>query len=197
MKYSYGVPNNETRKPVFSWDFVEWTRCSAQCGPGTQESVAKCIERQTGLVDDAYCKDVAKPKEQIRPCELAPCIPRYYQYHISKWIILGITGWNCRWFIGDWQDCNKCPSGKRVRIVKCVRPTGEGEGEADVIADSECVGPKPKEKESCTCPTSAPHKESEPVRLNITKRLCNATSFGNETHPPGGTVSIYTYIYLT
>lgn len=78
MKYSYGVESTESRKPEFSWDFIEWTRCSAQCGPGTQESVARCVEKQSGLVDDAYCKDNPKPKEQIRPCEVAPCIPRYF-----------------------------------------------------------------------------------------------------------------------
>lgn len=52
--------------------------------------------------------------------------------------------------VGDWQEC-KCPKGKRERVVKCVRPTGEGEGEVDVIPDRECIKPKPKVKEKCRC----------------------------------------------
>lgn len=76
IKYSYGVKADTMRKPVFSWDYVEWSRCSAVCGPGTQESVSKCTEMVSGLVDDSYCKDLPKPKEQIRPCEIAPCVPR-------------------------------------------------------------------------------------------------------------------------
>lgn len=68
--------------------------------------------------------------------------------------------------VGDWQAC-KCPKGKRERIVKCVRPTGEGEGEVDVIPDGECAKPRPKVKDKCKCqpPTStattAPHKLSK------------------------------------
>lgn len=58
--------------------------------------------------------------------------------------------------VGDWQSC-QCPRGKRERVVKCVRPTGEGEGEVDVISDAECAKPKPKTKDKCRCeePTTA------------------------------------------
>lgn len=52
--------------------------------------------------------------------------------------------------VGDWQPC-KCPKGKRDRIVKCVRATGEGEGEVDVISDAECAKPKPRVKDKCRC----------------------------------------------
>lgn len=46
-------------------------------------------------------------------------------------------------------------------MVKCIKPTGEGEGESDIISDSECVGPKPKYEENCLCPDDNNYKISE------------------------------------
>ncbi|KZC06825.1 A disintegrin and metalloproteinase with thrombospondin motifs 7, partial [Dufourea novaeangliae] len=131
VKYSLGLKEKSTRKPEFSWGFVDWEKCSANCGPGEQISKPRCLEKVAGLVDETFCKSIARPQAKVRPCHQAPCLPR--------------------WMIGEWQDCTPCvPGCEKRRAVKCVRPVGYAEQDVDVIADSYCQGPKPKEQESCT-----------------------------------------------
>ncbi|XP_046737728.1 A disintegrin and metalloproteinase with thrombospondin motifs 12-like [Diprion similis] len=130
LKYSLGLNQENPRKPEFSWNYIDWTRCNALCGPGEAVSVPKCVEKIGGEVDDTFCKKLTKPGEKIKPCNQAPCVPR--------------------WMIGDWQGCSPCTPGcKKERAVKCIRPVGHGEQEADVIAESYCQGPKPKESQQC------------------------------------------------
>nr|XP_034196361.1 A disintegrin and metalloproteinase with thrombospondin motifs 7-like isoform X1 [Osmia lignaria] len=131
VKYSYGVKEKSPRKPEFSWDFVDWEKCSANCGPGEQISKPRCLEKVAGLVDEMFCKNIRKPEAKVRPCHRAPCLPR--------------------WMIGDWQGCTSCLLGcEKRRAVKCVRPVGNAEQDVDIIADSYCQAPKPKERESCS-----------------------------------------------
>ncbi|XP_017767755.1 PREDICTED: A disintegrin and metalloproteinase with thrombospondin motifs 7-like [Eufriesea mexicana] len=131
VRYSFGVKEKSPRKPEFSWDFVDWERCSANCGPGEQISKPRCLEKLAGIVDETYCKNIMRPEEKVKPCYRAPCLPR--------------------WMIGDWQGCTSCVVGcEKKRTVKCVRPVGHSEQDIDIIADSYCQGPKPKEQESCT-----------------------------------------------
>ncbi|XP_019697452.2 A disintegrin and metalloproteinase with thrombospondin motifs 6 [Harpegnathos saltator] len=130
LKYSLGLKRRTRRKPEFSWDFIDWGKCSAGCGPGEQISKARCVEKIGGLVDDSFCSHLARPDAKVRPCNEASCMPR--------------------WIIGDWQGCTPCAPGcERRRAVKCVRPVGRGEQDVDVIEDDYCQGPKPKESESC------------------------------------------------
>nr|XP_012218605.1 PREDICTED: A disintegrin and metalloproteinase with thrombospondin motifs 6-like [Linepithema humile] len=130
LKYSLGLKQRTSRKPQFSWDFIDWEKCSAGCGPGEQISKPRCIEKIGGLVDDKFCRNITKLDAKVRPCNQAPCVPR--------------------WIIGDWQGCTPCTLGcKRSRAVKCIRPVGRGEQDVDVIEDSYCQGPKPRESESC------------------------------------------------
>ncbi|XP_011867754.1 PREDICTED: A disintegrin and metalloproteinase with thrombospondin motifs 6-like [Vollenhovia emeryi] len=130
LKYSLGLKQRTPRKPEFSWDFIDWEKCSAGCGPGEQISKPRCIEKIGGLVDDKFCRNMSKPTAKVRPCNQAPCVPR--------------------WIIGEWQGCAPCTPGcKRRRAVKCVRPVGRGEQDLDVVEDSYCQGPKPRESASC------------------------------------------------
>ncbi|XP_043259690.1 A disintegrin and metalloproteinase with thrombospondin motifs 12-like [Colletes gigas] len=130
VKYSLGLKEKSPRKAEFAWGFVDWEECSANCGPGEQISKPRCLEKLAGLVDDSFCKNVAKPEAKVKPCHRAPCLPR--------------------WMIGDWQGCASCvPDCERRRAVKCVRPVGYAEQDVDIIADSYCHGPKPKDRESC------------------------------------------------
>ncbi|XP_060831779.1 A disintegrin and metalloproteinase with thrombospondin motifs 7-like [Bombus pascuorum] len=131
VRYSFGVKEKSPRKPEFSWDFVDWEKCSANCGPGEQISKPRCLEKLAGIVDETFCKSIPRPEEKVRPCYRAPCLPR--------------------WMIGDWQGCTSCVVGcEKRRAVKCVRPVGHSELDVDIIADSYCQGPKPKERELCT-----------------------------------------------
>ncbi|XP_018396966.1 PREDICTED: A disintegrin and metalloproteinase with thrombospondin motifs 6-like [Cyphomyrmex costatus] len=130
LKYSLGLKQRIPRTHEFSWDYIDWEKCSAGCGPGEQVSKPRCIEKIGGLVDDKFCKNITKPEAKVRPCNQAPCIPR--------------------WIIGEWQGCTPCTPGcKRRRAVKCARPVGRGEQDLDVIEDSYCQGPKPRESASC------------------------------------------------
>jgi len=76
LKYSLGLKQRNPRKPTFLWDFVDWQKCSAVCGPGEQTSRPRCVEKIGGLVDDKFCKGIGKPDVKVRPCNQAPCIPR-------------------------------------------------------------------------------------------------------------------------
>ena len=76
MRYSFGVREKSPRKPEFSWNFLDWEECNANCGPGEQISKPRCLEKHAGLVDDTFCKSMARPQEKVRPCYRAPCVPR-------------------------------------------------------------------------------------------------------------------------
>lgn len=58
------------------WDYLTWTRCSAECDTGIQMALPNCIEKIAGLVSESLCVNITKPKPQIRPCEIAPCFAR-------------------------------------------------------------------------------------------------------------------------
>nr|XP_022900548.1 A disintegrin and metalloproteinase with thrombospondin motifs 6-like isoform X1 [Onthophagus taurus] len=197
ISYSYGIPAKKKRIPSFSWDYLGWSPCSAACGPGVQEAVPSCTEKVGGMVDDMYCKYAPRPIVQIRACERAPCINR--------------------WFVGDWGPCKKCPKGRRYRVVKCIRPTGEGEGEVVYISDSNCIGPKPKSWESCTCydtnckdkqhkhrqirsqfsdNKSTPHIFSSPIAdspsLGFTEKIIQSSMFNKYSNSKGNNSCIST-----
>ncbi|XP_017770798.1 PREDICTED: A disintegrin and metalloproteinase with thrombospondin motifs 7-like, partial [Nicrophorus vespilloides] len=172
IKYSYGTKELHKRKPVFSWDFLDWSRCSTECGPGTQEAIPKCVEKEAGQVDEKYCTDVHRLKSQIRPCELAPCTPK--------------------WFVGDWSECSKCPRGIRTRIIKCFIPVGTGEGELDLVSDDYCISPKPRMRESCTCnPKKGRSRNVTKLfdvidAMDVTQvHLTVHTDFDGKNYPPG------------
>ncbi|XP_014473805.1 PREDICTED: A disintegrin and metalloproteinase with thrombospondin motifs 7-like [Dinoponera quadriceps] len=76
LKYSLGLKRRTPRKPEFSWNFIDWEKCSAGCGPGEQISKPRCVEKIGGLVDDSYCSHLAKPDAKVRPCNEASCVPR-------------------------------------------------------------------------------------------------------------------------
>lgn len=158
LRYTYGLPSAKNRSTSFSWDYLDWSSCSTECGPGLQTSVPKCVEKISGLVDESFCKNQLRLKDQTRPCEIAPCIPR--------------------WFVGEFGDCEHCPTGTRTRIVKCYRPVGTGEGELDIIADSFCANNKPKTSESCSCKRD--------------KRDDNSTTSTNDTSTSTPTTTITT-----
>lgn len=76
LKYSLGLNQENPRKPDFYWDYIDWSRCDAICGPGEEISVPKCVEKIGGEVDNIFCKKIPKPSEKTRPCNQAQCVPR-------------------------------------------------------------------------------------------------------------------------
>ncbi|XP_069699522.1 A disintegrin and metalloproteinase with thrombospondin motifs 12-like [Periplaneta americana] len=134
LQYSMGISTDEKRTLTFYWDFLGWSKCSAHCGPGTQVSKARCVEKEAGLVEDRYCNASGeRPPVKSRPCEIAPCVTR--------------------WSTSTWQKCyhTNTTACKRIRVVNCVKPIGEGEGETDIVPDNICVPPKPQASQPCDC----------------------------------------------
>ncbi|GAB6026415.1 ADAM metallopeptidase with thrombospondin type 1 motif [Chamberlinius hualienensis] len=130
VKYEYTVANRTTRTPEFFWEYSEWSLCTVTCGVGVQTAVAKCMEKEAGLVEDKYCNETIKPANMTRTCNLQTCP--------SAW-------WN-----GPWQHCSvTCgDNGVRRRTVICTRPKGEDEQIA--LPDSDCsIHDKPTEHEPC------------------------------------------------
>nr|CAD7397273.1 unnamed protein product [Timema poppensis] len=144
MRYSMGEKAMEQRKPVFIWDFLDWSKCSALCGPGTQLSQPKCVEKIAGVVDDSHCQNMEKPSAKTQRCEIAECVPR--------------------WMLGDWQNCEKSldsNSCKKSRLVKCIKPTGEGQGASLIIPEGSCGVPKPDTERPCVCEKTGKKKRCD------------------------------------
>nr|CAD7447455.1 unnamed protein product [Timema bartmani] len=150
MRYSMGEKAKEQRKPVFIWDFLDWSKCSALCGSGTQLSQPKCVEKVAGIVDDIHCQKMEKPSVKTRQCEIAECVPRLFMPR--------------RWMLGDWQKCEKSldsSSCKKSRLVKCIKPTGVGQGASLIIPEGSCGGPKPDTERSCICEKTGKKKRCD------------------------------------
>nr|CAD7396096.1 unnamed protein product [Timema cristinae] len=144
MRYSMGEKATEQRKPVFIWDFLDWSKCTALCGPGTQISQPKCVEKIAGVVDDSHCQNMEKPSVKTQRCEIAECVPR--------------------WMLGDWQKCEKSldsNSCKKSRLVKCIKPTGVGQGASLIIPEGSCGGPKPDTERPCVCEKTGKKKRCD------------------------------------
>ena len=77
LKYSMGLKSESPRKPSFDWNFIEWSHCNAPCGPGEEVANPRCVEKIGGQVDDSFCRNITKPDVKVRPCNQAPCVPRF------------------------------------------------------------------------------------------------------------------------
>ena len=68
------------------------TECSAKCGnAGTITDKLVCIEDGVRTVDDWYCKGVAKPHVETRPCNRRDCPPQLVLVFMLLKNILGKT----------------------------------------------------------------------------------------------------------
>ncbi|CAH1403814.1 unnamed protein product [Nezara viridula] len=132
VTYSMGLPS-EPREGKYSWDYLDWSDCMAQCGDSYQESVPKCVELLSGHVEDKFCSAVQKPQVKRRSCNAGICLPR--------------------WLVGEWQECGPCPSkeARRFRIVRCIKPTAGSEEGMMIISNKICPGSRPIGSEPCRC----------------------------------------------
>ncbi|XP_028966579.1 A disintegrin and metalloproteinase with thrombospondin motifs 7 [Galendromus occidentalis] len=138
VKYEYTMPeSNATRRPEFEWKYADWTVCSVTCGGGYQESYAKCMEKEAGLVEDTYCTHTPKPKPIKRTCNTHQC--------------------PARWWTGPWQHCSATcgDQGRRKRTVLCIRSLGTDEQLA--LNDDRCAAvTKPHDQEPCPVTPQCP-----------------------------------------
>ncbi|KAL3866276.1 hypothetical protein ACJMK2_043584 [Sinanodonta woodiana] len=133
VTFEYTVPKENatnTRTQEFKWGYLPWTHCTASCGGGTMRSEAVCTEVESGIVDDVYCNQTAKPDDKQKVCNDHLC--------------------PARWWAGPWQHCSvTCgDDGVHHRTVICVRSHGTDEQVA--LVDAECNAlEKPREVEPC------------------------------------------------
>ena len=85
----------------FKWVILNWGKCTASCGTGTQSRVIACMRtRDNNLVANAYCpRPVPQNK---RECYIRSC----YTY---------------KWTTSDWGKCSQsCGGGLQKREVNCI-----------------------------------------------------------------------------
>nr|CAD7573895.1 unnamed protein product [Timema californicum] len=107
-------------------------------------SQPKCVEKIAGVVDESHCQNMEKPSAKTQRCEIAECVPR--------------------WMLGDWQNCEKSldsNSCKKSRLVKCIKPTGEGQGASLIIPEGSCGVPKPDTERPCVCEKTGKKKRCD------------------------------------
>uniref|UniRef100_T1HAS7 Peptidase M12B domain-containing protein n=1 Tax=Rhodnius prolixus TaxID=13249 RepID=T1HAS7_RHOPR len=135
VTYSYATPTaGREYEPKYQWEFIEWGKCSAVCGSGTQISKPSCVEERDGKVKDEFCEKNIKPEPIVRDCNKHQC--------------------KTHWKASKWGPCSGCmyKTGERVRKVYCVmeNPTPDGkDGDEIIVDDSNCCNKAPKKKELC------------------------------------------------
>uniref|UniRef100_H2YTT4 Peptidase M12B domain-containing protein n=1 Tax=Ciona savignyi TaxID=51511 RepID=H2YTT4_CIOSA len=139
---SYMMPFNVTAvfeegKPQFEWMMQQWSSCSRTCGRGIQMSVAICVERKAGFVEEDFCDESSRPDDNRRFCDMGSCPPE--------------------WLTGPWQPCPISCGGRQQGIqsrnVLCVQSISDDE--QVVLNRSQCAEPEPKSRR--TCPPSSLH----------------------------------------
>ena len=92
LKYEYTVPKKEVDyTPEYSWVFSDWSLCTVTCGGGVQTSRAFCHEVKSGIVEDQFCNDTAKPEPIARECNPKPCPARYIRIYTRLFLDLGVN----------------------------------------------------------------------------------------------------------
>ncbi|XP_069481726.1 A disintegrin and metalloproteinase with thrombospondin motifs 19 [Ambystoma mexicanum] len=125
------APSSKGSAPLFMWTHSGWEDCDAVCGGGerkTNVSCTKIMNKNISVVDNKKCKDLTKPKPQIRKCNEQPC--------------------QTRWVMTEWTPCSRtCGKGTQSRQVAC---TQQLRNTTLVRArERDCPGPKPASAQRC------------------------------------------------
>ncbi|KAG1925552.1 A disintegrin and metalloproteinase with thrombospondin motifs [Pimephales promelas] len=144
VRYEYTISrdtlvdsNNGTAVSYFQWIYGSWTQCSATCGTGVQRQVVHCVERTSGIVEEHYCDQSARPDDKQTTCNKGSC--------------------PAIWWVGEWQKCSSScgDMGLRKRTVLCIRSLGLDEQQA--LQPTECQhSPKPESIVPCNTRVSCP-----------------------------------------
>jgi len=102
----------------YSWFSSQWSKCSADCGKGTQTRSVVCGRFDGEFIrradSESSCSKDDKPEAQ-RDCEIIKECPG-------------------QWFVGPWSDCSKpCGSGLKTRTVLCISNNNQSE-----VSSSQC-----------------------------------------------------------
>ncbi|OTF75580.1 Immunoglobulin I-set domain containing protein, partial [Euroglyphus maynei] len=116
----------------FQWKITGFTKCSANCLGGIQESVIDCIRiSDNQRMPTELCPLETKPEAYTRICNDQPCIPR--------------------WNLSEFGDCSKkCgEGGYQTRIVLCIHEVARGKKNFVIVPDDQCESPKPMTERKC------------------------------------------------
>ncbi|KAM8961416.1 A disintegrin and metalloproteinase with thrombospondin motifs 12 [Pelodytes ibericus] len=133
IKYEYVIQKdtsleNETES-IYVWKYGSLTDCSATCGTGVQQQIARCVNKRKGVVKNTFCDPDVQPIARHRKCHNQDCPPR--------------------WWAGEWQQCSTTcgPTGEKKRTVLCIRTVGSDE---QALPSEDCHHlTKPKGYVSC------------------------------------------------
>ncbi|XP_031148578.1 ADAMTS-like protein 3 isoform X1 [Sander lucioperca] len=145
---SAGLQDHEApymqKEEMFSWDYRDFTACSATCAAGKQTAVVRCVNRKQGEeVEDSMCDSSSRPPVMIRICNPEPCPPR--------------------WEVTAWTDCSaSCGVGIQTRSVFCMRLLSVDQQDILTVSEDECREFKPAILQPCNQLDCPPAWETEP-----------------------------------
>ncbi|XP_037680429.1 A disintegrin and metalloproteinase with thrombospondin motifs 10 isoform X1 [Choloepus didactylus] len=136
LRYRFNAPIARDVLPPYSWHYVPWTKCSAQCAGGSQVQAVECRNQlDSSAVAPHHCSAHSKLPKRQRACNTEPCPPD--------------------WVVGNWSRCSRsCDAGVRSRSVVCQRRVSAAEDKA--LDDSACPQPRPPVLEACHGPVCPP-----------------------------------------
>ncbi|XP_045719113.1 A disintegrin and metalloproteinase with thrombospondin motifs 10 isoform X6 [Mirounga angustirostris] len=136
LRYRFNAPIARDALPPYSWHYVPWTKCSAQCAGGSQVQAVECRNQlDSSAVAPHHCSAHSKLPKRQRACNTEPCPPD--------------------WVVGNWSRCSRsCDAGVRSRSVVCQRRVSAAEEKA--LDDSACPQPRPPVLEACQGPACPP-----------------------------------------
>ncbi|KAB1259362.1 A disintegrin and metalloproteinase with thrombospondin motifs 10 [Camelus dromedarius] len=112
LRYRFNAPIARDALPPYSWHYVPWTKCSAQCAGGSQVQAVECRNQlDSSAVAPHHCSAHSKLPKRQRACNTEPCPPD--------------------WVVGNWSRCSRsCDAGVRSRSVVCQRRVSAAEEKA-------------------------------------------------------------------
>ncbi|KAH9417173.1 Thrombospondin type 1 repeat protein [Dermatophagoides pteronyssinus] len=131
-------PDDNFIDEKFQWKITGFTKCSANCLGGTQESIIDCIRiSDNQRMPTELCPLETKPETYTRICNDQPCLPR--------------------WNLSEFGDCSKkCgEGGYQTRVVLCIHEVARGSKNFVIVPDDQCDSLKPLIERKCNqfdCP---------------------------------------------
>lgn len=107
---------------VYSWQFSDWSSCTAVCNTGFRTRQVYCvISNNQTQVADSFCASLPNKPAQSETCNTQSCLITYV------------------WAVSDFTACSgACGSGNtQTRQVTCISSTGS------VVQESLCTATKP------------------------------------------------------
>ncbi|MFT7797234.1 ADAMTS-like protein 3 isoform X1 [Arapaima gigas] len=139
LRSCIGISGPHHSEQHYGWEHVGFTACSSTCAAGTQETMVRCLTKETHkIVDESFCSRFRRPPAAIRVCNPHPCPPR--------------------WESGPWTQCTAtCGVGIQTRSVHCRQLRSLRPVDTVAVPDFKCRELKPPVLRACNqvdCPAA-------------------------------------------